>query len=42
MLEGIERRYTEGCSSQGEVAAYQMLFDESRKSSLWCSARSET
>src|SRR3984957_7449196 len=34
MLEGMNRRYTELLQAKGEVAANQMLFDESRKSSL--------
>src|SRR5260370_27153830 len=34
MLEGMNRRYTELLEANGEVAANQMLFDESRKSSL--------
>src|SRR6202045_4190938 len=34
MLEGMNRRYTELLKTKGEVAANQMLFDESRKSSL--------
>jgi 3-hydroxyacyl-CoA dehydrogenase/enoyl-CoA hydratase/3-hydroxybutyryl-CoA epimerase len=34
MLEGMNRRYGELLKSQGEVAANQMLFDESRKTSL--------
>src|SRR4030081_248503 len=34
MLEGMNRRYTELLKAKGEVAANQMLFDESRKSSL--------
>ncbi len=34
MLEGLNRRYTELLKAKGEVAANQMLFDESRKSSL--------
>src|SRR5216684_62480 len=34
MLEGMNRRYTELLKAKGDVAANQMLFDESRKSSL--------
>ena len=34
MLEGMNHRYTELLKAKGEVAANQMLFDESRKSSL--------
>src|SRR3954465_2256566 len=34
MLEGMNRRYSELLEAKGEVAANQMLFDESRKSSL--------
>src|SRR5580692_10180601 len=34
MLEGMNRRYTELFKAKGEGAANQMLFDESRKSSL--------
>jgi len=34
MLEGMNRRYAELLSEKGEVTANQMLFDESRKSSL--------
>src|ERR1700724_3753878 len=34
MLEGMNRRYTGLLKDKGEVAANQMLFDESRKSSL--------
>src|SRR6201985_3136323 len=34
MLEGMNRRYTDLLTDKGEVAANQMLFDESRKSSL--------
>src|SRR6201989_2975870 len=34
MLEGMYRRYAELLKTQGDVAANQMLFDESRKSSL--------
>src|ERR1700740_2834833 len=34
MLEGMNRRYTDLLKEKGEVAANQMLFDESRKSSL--------
>src|SRR6266446_7003003 len=34
MLEGMNRRYSELLKAKGEVAANQMLFDESRKSSL--------
>src|SRR3981189_2514119 len=34
MLEGMNRRYTELLKAKGEVAANQMLFEESRKSSL--------
>jgi 3-hydroxyacyl-CoA dehydrogenase/enoyl-CoA hydratase/3-hydroxybutyryl-CoA epimerase len=34
MLEGMNRRYAELLKEKGEVAANQMLFDESRKSSL--------
>src|SRR3954465_5071458 len=34
MLEGMNRRYADLLKSKGEVAANQMLFDESRKSSL--------
>src|SRR6476469_4314935 len=34
MLEGMNRRYAELLKAKGEVAANQMLFDESRKSSL--------
>src|SRR3984893_18259028 len=34
MLEGMNRRYTGLLKAKGEVAANQMLFDESRKSSL--------
>src|SRR6202795_27014 len=34
MLEGMNRRYTDLLKAKGEVAANQMLFDESRKSSL--------
>src|SRR5258706_16274985 len=34
MLEGMNRRYTELLKAKGEAAANQMLFDESRKSSL--------
>jgi len=34
MLEGMNRRYAELLQDKGEVAANQMLFDESRKSSL--------
>jgi 3-hydroxyacyl-CoA dehydrogenase / enoyl-CoA hydratase / 3-hydroxybutyryl-CoA epimerase len=34
MLEGMNRRYTDLFKAKGEVAANQMLFDESRKSSL--------
>src|SRR6266571_2073814 len=34
MLEGMNQRYTELLKAKGEVAANQMLFDESRKSSL--------
>src|SRR3977135_4249277 len=34
MLEGMNRRYTELLKAKGEVAANQMLFDESRKASL--------
>src|SRR6266481_6204709 len=33
MLEGMNRRYTDVLKAKGEVAANQMLFDESRKSS---------
>src|SRR6202007_498024 len=32
MLEGMNRRYTALLQAKGEVAANQMLFDESRKS----------
>src|SRR4051795_6374316 len=38
MLEGMNRRYADLLKSKGEVAANQMLFDESRKSSLVCRA----
>src|ERR1700751_6136510 len=34
MLEGMNRRYSELLKAKGEVAANQMLFDQSRKSSL--------
>src|SRR6266581_7933739 len=34
MLEGMNHRYTDLLKAKGEVAANQMLFDESRKSSL--------
>jgi len=34
MLEGMNRRYTDLLKAKGEVAANQMVFDESRKSSL--------
>ena len=34
MLEGMNRRYAELLKEKGEVAANQMLFDESRKTSL--------
>jgi 3-hydroxyacyl-CoA dehydrogenase / enoyl-CoA hydratase / 3-hydroxybutyryl-CoA epimerase len=34
MLEGMNRRYGELLKAKGEVAANQMLFDESRKTSL--------
>src|SRR5271155_4927199 len=34
MLEGMSRSYAEALKAKGEVAANQMLFDESRKSSL--------
>src|SRR5467141_1075680 len=34
MLEGMNRRYTDLLEAKGEVAANQMLFDQSRKSSL--------
>jgi len=34
MLEGMNRRYVDLLKAKGEVAANQMLFDESRKSSL--------
>src|SRR6267154_191410 len=34
VLEGMNRRYAELLKAKGEVAANQMLFDESRKSSL--------
>jgi 3-hydroxyacyl-CoA dehydrogenase/enoyl-CoA hydratase/3-hydroxybutyryl-CoA epimerase len=34
MLEGMNRRYAELLKDKGEVAANQMLFDESRKTSL--------
>src|SRR6201746_834020 len=34
MLEGMNHRYAEVLKSKGEVAANQMLFDDSRKSSL--------
>src|ERR1700753_1884753 len=34
MLEGMNHRYAELFKAKGEVAANQMLFDESRKSSL--------
>ena len=34
MLEGMNHRYTDLLRDKGEVAANQMLFDESRKSSL--------
>jgi 3-hydroxyacyl-CoA dehydrogenase/enoyl-CoA hydratase/3-hydroxybutyryl-CoA epimerase len=34
MLEGMNRLYTDLLKTKGEVAANQMLFDESRKSSL--------
>ena len=34
MLEGMNRRYADLLKAKGEVAANQMLFDESRKSSL--------
>src|SRR6201996_6426088 len=34
MLEGMNKRYTDLLKAKGEVAANQMLFDESRKSSL--------
>jgi 3-hydroxyacyl-CoA dehydrogenase/enoyl-CoA hydratase/3-hydroxybutyryl-CoA epimerase len=34
MLEGMNRRYSDLLKAKGEVAANQMLFDESRKSSL--------
>ncbi|MGA2291012.1 3-hydroxyacyl-CoA dehydrogenase NAD-binding domain-containing protein, partial [Bradyrhizobium sp.] len=34
MLEGMNRRYAELLKAKSEVAANQMLFDESRKSSL--------
>src|SRR4030081_2912069 len=34
MLEGMTRRYADLLKAKGEVAANQMLFDESRKSSL--------
>src|SRR3978361_260044 len=34
MLESMNRRYAELLKAKGEVAANQMLFDESRKSSL--------
>src|ERR1700730_15486282 len=34
MLEGMNRRYSDLLKSKGEVAANQMLFDESRRSSL--------
>src|SRR5580692_9327965 len=34
MLEGMNRTYAGMLKSQGEVAANQMLFDASRKSSL--------
>src|SRR5713226_1313139 len=34
MLEGMNHRYAELLKAKGEVAANQMLFDESRKSSL--------
>src|SRR3979411_466459 len=38
MLEGMNRRYADLLKAKGEVAANQMLFDESRKSSLWFAA----
>ena len=38
MLEGMNRRYGDVLKDKGEVAANQMLFDESRKSSLVCRA----
>src|SRR6202000_3059328 len=34
MLEGMGRRYADLLKAKGEVAANQMLFDQSRKSSL--------
>src|SRR4030081_45916 len=34
MLEGMNHRYVELLKAKGEVAANQMLFEESRKSSL--------
>ena len=34
MLEGMNRQYTDLLQAKGEVAANQMLFDQSRKSSL--------
>jgi 3-hydroxyacyl-CoA dehydrogenase/enoyl-CoA hydratase/3-hydroxybutyryl-CoA epimerase len=34
MLEGMNHRYAELLKAKGEIAANQMLFDESRKSSL--------
>ena len=34
MLEGMNRRYAETLKTKGDVAANQMLFDESRKMSL--------
>src|SRR3984893_17993583 len=34
MLEGMNHRYTDLLKAKGEVVANQMLFDESRKSSL--------
>ncbi|HWX58578.1 3-hydroxyacyl-CoA dehydrogenase NAD-binding domain-containing protein, partial [Bradyrhizobium sp.] len=34
MLEGMNRRYVELLKTKGEIAANQMVFDESRKSSL--------
>src|ERR1700747_3764332 len=34
MLEGMNRRYVELFKAKGEVAANQMLFDQSRKYSL--------
>ena len=41
MLEGMNHKYMELLQAKGEVAANQMLFDESRKYVAWCSVRSK-